>query len=76
MLCVGGNYGSGGVIVMVVEVVLCVGVGLLSLGICCDYVGLLLVWLFEVMIYVLEDGDVLLVLLDKVKVVVIGFGLG
>ena len=76
VLCVGGNHGSGGAIAMAAEAALRAGAGLLSLATRRDHVGPLLARLPEAMTHALEDGDVLPALLEKVRVVAIGPGLG
>ena len=76
VLCIGGNHGSGGAVVMAAEAALRAGAGLLSVGTRRDHVGPLLARLPEAMAHALEDSDALPALLDRAGVVAIGPGLG
>lgn len=76
VLCVGGNHGSGGAVMLAATAALRAGAGLLSVGTRQHHVGPLLARLPEAMGHALEDGDALPALLEKARVVAIGPGLG
>lgn len=75
LVIIGGDYGMVGVICMMGEVVLCVGVGLVWVLICSENIVLLLIVWLELMVYELMM-DFFIESLEWVDVVVIGFGLG
>lgn len=76
VLCIGGNHGSGGAVMLAAAAALRAGAGLVSVGSRRDHVAPLLARLPEAMSHALEDGDALPALLDRARVVAIGPGLG
>ncbi len=76
VLCVGGNLGSGGAIMMSTEAALRCGAGLVSVATRAAHVTALLTRRPEAMTHAVEDGEALKPLLDKAEVVAIGPGLG
>ncbi|OBU70493.1 bifunctional ADP-dependent (S)-NAD(P)H-hydrate dehydratase/NAD(P)H-hydrate epimerase [Stenotrophomonas maltophilia] len=76
VLCIGGNHGSGGALVMAAEAALRTGAGLLSAGTRREHVGPMLARVPEAMSHALEEGAALPALLDKASVVAVGPGLG
>ncbi|WP_295574480.1 NAD(P)H-hydrate dehydratase [uncultured Stenotrophomonas sp.] len=76
VLCIGGNHGSGGAVMLAAAAALRAGAGLVSVGTRREHVGPLLARLPEAMTHALEDGDALMALLDKARVVATGPGLG
>jgi len=76
VLCIGGNEGSGGAIMLTAEAALRTGAGLLVAATRARHVGPLLARCPEVMARAVEDGEVLPPLLRQADVVAIGPGLG
>jgi NAD(P)H-hydrate epimerase len=76
VLCIGGNEGSGGAIMLAAEAALRSGAGLLAVATRARHVGPLLARCPEVMARAVEDGEVLPPLLRQADVVAIGPGLG
>ncbi|WP_066096594.1 bifunctional ADP-dependent NAD(P)H-hydrate dehydratase/NAD(P)H-hydrate epimerase [Xanthomonas massiliensis] len=76
VLCVGGNLGSGGAIIMSTESALRSGAGLVSVATRQAHVAPLLTLRPEAMTRAVEDADTLRPLLEKASVIAIGPGLG
>ncbi|HEY0335526.1 MAG TPA: NAD(P)H-hydrate dehydratase [Stenotrophomonas sp.] len=76
VLCVGGNEGSGGALMLAAEAALRSGAGLVGAATRTRHVAPLLARCPEVMARAVEDGEVLSPLLAQADVVAIGPGLG
>jgi len=76
VLCVGGNEGSGGAIMLTAEAALRSGAGLVGVATRARHVAPLLARCPEVMARDAEDGDVLPPLLRQADVIALGPGLG
>jgi len=76
VLCVGGNEGSGGALMLAAEAALRSGAGLVSAATRTRHVAPLLGRCPEVMARAVEDGDVLPAMLQRADVIAIGPGLG
>lgn len=76
VLCVGGNAGSGGAVMLAAEAALRAGAGLVSVGTQPQHVSPLLSRLPEAMVHAVQDSAELQQLLPRAKVVAIGPGLG
>ena len=76
VLCVGGNTGSGGAVMLATEAALRAGAGLVSVAPQPMHVGPLLARLPEAMAHAVQDSAELQQLLPRAKVVAIGPGLG
>jgi len=76
VLCIGGNEGSGGAIMLGAEAALRSGAGLVGVATRARHVGPLLARCPEVMARAVEDGALLPPLLRQADVVAIGPGLG
>jgi len=76
VLCIGGNEGSGGAIMLCAEAALRCGAGLASVATRARHVAPLLARCPEVMARAVEDGALLPPLLHQADVVAIGPGLG
>lgn len=72
LLCIGGNVGIVGVICLIVEVVFCIGVGMVKVYIYSSFILLVSIGWFEIMVI-----DIYLIsVLEWVSCIVIGFGFG
>lgn len=76
VLCVGGNHGSGGAVMLSVEAALRSGAGLVSVATHAEHVGPLLARCPEAMAHVAEDGGALALLATRASVLALGPGLG
>ncbi|MGE8216315.1 MAG: NAD(P)H-hydrate dehydratase [Stenotrophomonas maltophilia] len=76
VLCVGGNRGSGGAVMLASEAALRAGAGLVSVATQAVHVAPLLARLPEAMVHAVEDADDLQTLLARARAVAIGPGLG
>lgn len=76
VLCVGGNLGSGGAVMLAAEAALRAGAGLVSVATQPAHVGPLLTRLPEAMAHAVQDSAELMQLLPRAKVVAVGPGLG
>ncbi len=76
VLCIGGDHGGGGAIVLAALAALRSGAGLVSVATRTAHVSALLAHSPEVMAHAVEDADHLDGLLQRVDVVAIGPGLG
>ncbi len=76
VLCVGGDHGSGGAIVLAAEAALRCGAGLVSVATRTEHVPALLARRPEAMAHAVEDMDALRPLLARADVVALGPGLG
>jgi hydroxyethylthiazole kinase-like uncharacterized protein yjeF len=76
VLCVGGNRGSGGAVMLASEAALRTGAGLVSVATQSAHIFPLLARLPEAMVHAVEDAQDLQALLPRAKVVAIGPGLG
>lgn len=76
VLCVGGNHGSGGAIVLAAQAALRCGAGLVSVATRAEHIAALLVRCPEAMTHAVEDTNYLRVLMERANVVAIGPGLG
>ncbi|KLD77643.1 bifunctional ADP-dependent NAD(P)H-hydrate dehydratase/NAD(P)H-hydrate epimerase [Xanthomonas hyacinthi] len=76
VLCIGGNLGSGGAVMLTAEAALRSGAGLVSVATRGVHVAPLLARCPEAMAHALEDGAALAPLLRKASVVALGPGLG
>lgn len=76
VLCVGGNLGSGGAVMLAAEAALRGGAGLVSVATQPPHVGPLLCRLPEAMPHAVQDSVELQQLLPRAKVVAVGPGLG
>jgi NAD(P)H-hydrate epimerase len=76
VLCIGGDAGTGGAILLAAEAALRAGAGLVSVATRASHAAALLARRPELMVHAVEDGDVLAGLLDRADVVALGPGLG
>ena len=76
VLCVGGNLGSGGAVMLAAEAALRAGAGLVSVATQPPHVGPLLTRLPEAMAHAVQDSAELQRLLPRARVIAIGPGLG
>lgn len=76
VLCIGGDQGSGGAVMLTADAVLRCGAGLVSVATRSDHVPALLSHRPEVMAHAVASGDDLRALLARVDVIAIGPGLG
>jgi len=76
VLCIGGNEGSGGAIMLSAEAALRCGAGLVGVATRARHVAPLLARCPEVMARAVEDGELLPPLLHQADVVALGPGLG
>lgn len=76
VLCVGGNVGSGGAVMLASEAALRAGAGLVGVATQAVHVAPLLARLPEAMVHAVEDAQDLQALLARAKVIAIGPGLG
>jgi NAD(P)H-hydrate epimerase len=76
VLCIGGNLGSGGAVMLAAESALRSGAGLVSVATRDAHVAPLLARCPEAMTHAVEDGAALAPLLRKASVVALGPGLG
>ena len=76
VLCVGGNHGSGGALLLAAHAALRAGAGLTSLATRAAHVGAAMARLPEAMCHAVEDGRVPAALLQRASVLAIGPGLG
>lgn len=76
VLCVGGNLGSGGAVMLASEAALRAGAGLVSVATQAAHVAPLLARLPEAMAHAVADAQDLRTLLPRAKVIAIGPGLG
>lgn len=76
VLCVGGNHGSGGAVMLTAEAALRSGAGLVSVATHVEHVAPLLTRCPEAMAHVVEDGGALCMLAARAKVLAVGPGLG
>ncbi|MCC7632956.1 NAD(P)H-hydrate dehydratase [Stenotrophomonas rhizophila] len=76
VLCVGGNTGSGGAVLLASEAVLRAGAGLVSVATQAAHVAPLLARLPEAMVHAVSDAQDLRALLPRAGVVAVGPGLG
>jgi len=76
VLCIGGNLGSGGAVMLAAESALRSGAGLVSVATRDAHVAPLLARCPEAMTHAVEDGAALVPLLRKASVVALGPGLG
>ncbi|MBK6332277.1 MAG: NAD(P)H-hydrate dehydratase [Thermomonas sp.] len=76
VLCIGGDHGSGGAILLAVDAALHCGAGLASVATRAVHVPALLARRPEAMAYAVEDAAQLAPLLQRADVVAIGPGLG
>lgn len=76
VLCVGGNAGSGGAVMLAAESALRAGAGLVSVATRAQHVAPLLARLPEAMAHAVQDSDELQALLPRATVIAIGPGLG
>ncbi len=76
VLCVGGNHGSGGAILLAALAALRSGAGLVSVATRVEHVAALLTRCPEAMTHAVEDATYLRALLDRADVIAIGPGLG
>jgi len=76
VLCVGGNAGSGGAVMLAAESALRAGAGLVSVATRSQHVAPLLARLPEAMVHAVQDSDELQALLPRATVIAIGPGLG
>ncbi|MFL9584874.1 NAD(P)H-hydrate dehydratase [Stenotrophomonas sp. AB1(2024)] len=76
VLCVGGNVGSGGAVMLAAESALRAGAGLVSVATQPQHVAPLLARLPEAMAHAVQDAQELRALLPRAKVIAIGPGLG
>ncbi|MQS41312.1 NAD(P)H-hydrate dehydratase [Xanthomonas translucens pv. translucens] len=75
-LCIGGNLGSGGAVMLTAEAALRSGAGLVSVATRAAHVAPLLARCPEAMTHAVEDGAALAPLLRKANVLALGPGLG
>ncbi|CTP83741.1 bifunctional ADP-dependent (S)-NAD(P)H-hydrate dehydratase/NAD(P)H-hydrate epimerase [Xanthomonas translucens pv. arrhenatheri] len=75
-LCIGGNLGSGGAVMLTAEAALRSGAGLVSVATRAAHVAPLLARCPEAMTHAVEDGAALAPLLRRASVVALGPGLG
>lgn len=76
VLCVGGNLGSGGAVMLASESALRAGAGLVSVATRAAHVAPLLARLPEAMVHAVQDAQDLQALLPRAGVIAIGPGLG
>ncbi|WP_313344788.1 NAD(P)H-hydrate dehydratase [Stenotrophomonas sp.] len=76
VLCVGGNVGSGGAVMLAAESALRAGSGLVSVATQAQHVAPLLARVPEAMAHAVQEAQELRALLPRAKVVAIGPGLG
>lgn len=76
VLCIGGNLGSGGAILMASESALRSGAGLVSAATRAAHVAPLLTRRPEVMVHAIEQSEGMRALLERATVVAVGPGLG
>lgn len=76
VLCIGGDHGSGGAILLAAQAALRSGAGLVSVATRAAHVPALLARCPEAMAHGVEDGAQLLPLLQRADVIAIGPGLG
>lgn len=76
VLCVGGNLGSGGAVMLASESALRAGAGLVSVATRAPHVAPLLARLPEAMVHAVQDAQDLQALLPRAGVIAIGPGLG
>src|SRR5690349_11172653 len=76
VLCVGGDHGSGGAIVLCAQAALRSGAGLASVATRAEHVPALLARQPEAMVHAVDSGDAFAPLLRRADVVAIGPGLG
>lgn len=76
VLCVGGNHGSGGAIVLATQAALRSGAGLVSAATRSAHIAPLLARCPEAMAHEVEDATCLRVLIERADVIAIGPGLG
>lgn len=76
VLCIGGEHGCGGAIVLAAQAALRCGAGLVSVATRAQHVPSLLVRCPEVMAHAVESSGMLAPLLERADVVAIGPGLG
>lgn len=76
VLCVGGNHGSGGAIVLATQAALRSGAGLVSAATRGEHIAPLLARCPEAMAHEVEDATCLHVLIERADVIAIGPGLG
>src|SRR5690606_12745470 len=76
VLCIGGDHGGGGAVLLAVEAALRTGAGLASVATRGRHVPALLARRPEAMVHALEDGAALAPLLRSASVVACGPGLG
>ncbi|OAX56996.1 NAD(P)H-hydrate dehydratase [Xanthomonas graminis] len=76
VLCIGGNFGSGGAVMLAAEAALRSGAGLVSVATRAAHVAPLLARCPEAMTHAVEDGAMLVPLLRRASVVALGPGLG
>lgn len=76
VLCIGGERGSGGAILLAAQAALRSGAGLVSVGTRAEHVSALLARCPEAMTHAAEDGASLARLIERADVLAIGPGLG
>lgn len=76
VLCVGGNHGSGGAVMLASEAALRAGAGLVSVATQAAHAAPLLARLPEAMVHAVENAGDLQALFPRAKVIAIGPGLG
>ena len=76
VLCIGGDEGSGGAILLAAEAALRGGAGLVSVAIRAGNIAPVLARRPEAMVHAVEQGSSLAHLLDRASIVAIGPGLG
>lgn len=76
VLCVGGNHGSGGALLLTAQAALRGGAGLVSAATRAEHVPAFLARQPEVMVHGVESGQALADLLERCDVVALGPGLG
>lgn|SRR5690606_31949559 len=76
VLCVGGDLGSGGAIVLCAQAALRCGAGLVSVATRAEHVAALLARQPEAMAHAVDSGDAFAPLLERATVLAIGPGLG
>ncbi|HVR81011.1 MAG TPA: NAD(P)H-hydrate dehydratase [Luteimonas sp.] len=76
VLCIGGDHGSGGAVMLCAQAALRCGAGLVSVATRGEHVSALLAHCPEVMVHSVESADALAALLLRATVIAIGPGLG
>ena len=76
VLCLGGDAGAGGAILLCAEAALRCGSGLVDIGTRAAHVGAALARLPEALVHALEDSSGIDTLLERASVIAIGPGLG